>query len=188
MNEPETYKRIYDGGVIGYGNNKSDLAIKNIPLYTSDQLHKRVKMTQEEFNEFNSLYSQRLLFSEAMDMLGTQGESERYVNIRNRIYTQYLRENMDSEVIFAQLWQLYNPKYPQETIEIVSDMKWFVRSKEPSNDGSYLFRSGIKDFGDYYYTKDKNENKIAYPFDTKEEAEKWTNPLTEAVQLPVEGE
>ena len=76
----------------------------------------------------------------------------------------------------------------KKTIEIVPDMKWFVRSKEPSNDGSYLFRSGIKDFGDYYYTKDKNENKIAYPFDTKEEAEKWTNPLTEAVQLPVEGE
>ena len=78
---------------------------------------------------------------------------------------------------------------PLYTAEQLHPMKWFVRSKEPDNSsGHYHFRSGVKHFADYYYTKDKNDNKKAYAFETKEEAEIWTNPLTEAVQLPVEGE
>mgnify|MGYP004701733865 CR=1 FL=1 len=44
-----------------------------------------------------------------------------------------------------------------------------------------------------YYTDEgvltyNNNKEHATKFDTKEEAELWTNPLTEAVYLPVEGE
>lgn len=139
MIEPVAYKRIYDGGVVGYGNNKSNLSIKNIPLYTSDQLQNKIELTKDEFE------------------------------------------------LMAKVCRGIQPfQKIEQHVKIVANMKWFVRSKKPNNDGSYLFRSGIKDFGDYYYTKDKNENTIAYQFDTKEEAEKWTNPLTEAVYLPVE--
>lgn len=69
-------------------------------------------------------------------------------------------------------------------------MKWFVVAKKPSFNGKY---SAIKllDIEDIYgiygmYDYDKISS-YAYHFDTKEEAEQWTNPLTEAVQLPVDG-
>ncbi len=73
----------------------------------------------------------------------------------------------------------------KKTIEIVPDMKWFVRSKRASSFGNYIYLKKIE-------SDDKvtafNLKSVAEQFDTKEEAEKWTNPLTEAVQLPVEGE
>lgn len=72
----------------------------------------------------------------------------------------------------------------KKTIEIVPNMKWFVRSKEPEGedeDEYYLFLSG-SNLDDLEYF----EFDYAKSFDTKEEAEKWTNPLTEAVQLEVE--
>ncbi|MCT3054460.1 hypothetical protein EFN57_10395 [Leuconostoc citreum] len=73
---------------------------------------------------------------------------------------------------------------PLYTADQLHSMKWFVRSKEPEDeDEYYLFLSG-SDLDDLeYFGFD-----YARAFDTKEEAELWTNPLTEAVQLPVEGE
>lgn len=80
----------------------------------------------------------------------------------------------------------------EETIEIVPDKKWFVRSKKqyhPDMDQGisesgylYLTQGNIYSIEYYETTTFKDD---AQQFDTKEEAEKWTNPLTEAVQLPV---
>lgn len=181
MNEPVAYM-IRKVGETLFLEDKPSWASdsQSIPLYTAEHLRPRVKMTQAEFDEFVDLAS----YSKLIGVI-----THLYEDNRSKYPLLFKRFSGDGDTIkLAQLWSDYEREYPEETIEIVPNMKWFVRSKEPSNDGSYLFRSGIKDFGDYYYTKDKNENKIAYPFDTKEEAEKWTNPLTEAVQLPVEGE
>lgn len=73
----------------------------------------------------------------------------------------------------------------EQHINIVPDMKWFVRSKQPEEDEDeyYLFLSGSNIDDLDYLVFD-----YAKAFDTKEEAERWVNPLTEAVQLPVEGE
>lgn len=83
----------------------------------------------------------------------------------------------------------------KKTIEIVPDMKWFVRSKEqyhPDMDQGisesgylYLTQGDIYSIEYYEMTTFKDD---AQQFDTKEEAELWLNPLTEAVQLPVEDE
>ncbi|TOZ06283.1 hypothetical protein [Leuconostoc pseudomesenteroides] len=75
----------------------------------------------------------------------------------------------------------------KKIIEIVPDMKWFVRSKEP--DGEYYYYL-LKNNDDPMldYEPSKNPYKEYMNFGTKEEAERWTNPLTEAVQLPVEGD
>ncbi|WP_273947616.1 hypothetical protein [Leuconostoc mesenteroides] len=74
---------------------------------------------------------------------------------------------------------------PLYTAEQLHPMKWFVRSKRASSFGNYIYLKKIE-------SDDKvtafNLKSVAEQFDTKEEAEKWTNPLTEAVQLPVEGE
>lgn len=76
----------------------------------------------------------------------------------------------------------------KKTIEIIPDIKWFVRSKESDING-YGWLSIIDKYQTpvYQYNNDKPLSSFV-SFDTKEEAEKWTNPLTEAVQLPVEGE
>ncbi|MCM6831238.1 hypothetical protein [Leuconostoc mesenteroides] len=154
------------------------------PLYTAEQLHPRVKMTQAEFDEFHDLFEKDFdLYSAITEISDT--------NLRTTLYDRLFtgtQKDKDRQNEFAVLWANYNPLEPEETIEIVLDKKWFVRSKKANSSGHYCFRSGVKHFGDYYYAKDKNDNKKAYPFDTKEEAEKWTNPLIEAVQLPVEEE
>ncbi|MGB4824565.1 MAG: hypothetical protein WBP82_06635 [Leuconostoc mesenteroides] len=69
----------------------------------------------------------------------------------------------------------------ESNIEIFPDMKWFVRSKEKDNDSDYAFLSGSNLEDLEYFGFD-----YARAFDTKEQAEKWLNPLTEAVQLAVE--
>lgn len=72
----------------------------------------------------------------------------------------------------------------KKTIEIVPDMKWFVRNKQKGKD-DVIDQLMIDDdvwFGWHpFVTRDE-----ATAFDTKEEAERWVNPLTEAVKLPVE--
>ena len=110
---------------------------EDVPLYTAEQLHPRVKMTQAEFDELEiSLINAQFDYSEL-----------------------------------------------KKTIEIVPDMKWFVRSKKTN--GSYQY-----DYLSRFYAGTSSPKygvkNLAIQFDTKEEAEKWTNPLTEAVQLPVE--
>lgn len=109
-----------------------------IPLYTADQLHPRVKMTQSEFDELEkSLINLQFDYSEL-----------------------------------------------KKTIEIVPDMKWFVRSKAKRRD-KYLYLKEPDESITPWYTAFKD---MARHFDTKEEANLWTTPDTEAVHLPVEGE
>lgn len=71
----------------------------------------------------------------------------------------------------------------KETIEIVPDMKWFVRvdSQIPLPDENIYLDNELIVYPHYDSPKSS-----AHQFDTKEEAEKWTNPLTEAVLLPVD--
>ncbi|MGR8809999.1 hypothetical protein [Leuconostoc citreum] len=65
------------------------------------------------------------------------------------------------------------------------DKKWFVRSKKKQNFGFHTYL----EVGDYVTPDyDQLKKKFAEKFDTKEEAELWTNPLTESVLLPVWGE
>ena len=161
------------------------------PLYEEEQLHPRVKMTQAEFEEWKELYYRlvELTFT-AYQMLNeilnsTHNSSGKYIELSKRVY----RENnfMSVSKKQAELTNLfinYSPDKPEETIEIVPDMKWFVRSKTKEN-GHYqvMAESRVSDMPRYTIFKS-----YAMTFDTKEEAELWTNPLTEAVQLPVEGE
>ena len=148
-------------------------------LYTAEQLHPRVKMTQSEFDDFKQLYSENY-FKRAFFVLEKIEKGE-----FGGLYGKFGAFIKDLP-IFANLWVNYDPEHPEKTIEIIPEMKWFVRSKEPDGedeDEYYLFLSG-SDLDDLeYFGFD-----YARAFDTKEEAELWTTPLTEAVQLPVEDE
>lgn len=161
---------------------------EDIPLYTSEDLHPRVKMTQKQSDDFKSLHAQFDLLSDGINAIY---EIE-HLPMKSWIVNGKLREN---EMLIAGIWGEYDPDNPEETIEIVPTMKWFVRSKEqyqPDMD------QGISESG-YLYLMQGNFYKVDYylptpfkddaqQFDTKEEAEKWENPLTEAVLLPVEDE
>ena len=151
------------------------------PLYTSEDLQPRVKMTQDEFDEFHDLFEKDFdLYSAITEISDT--------NLRTTLYDRLFtgtQKDKDRQNEFAVLWANYNPLEPEETIEIVPNKKWFVRSKEPEeyDDEYYIFLSGSNLDDLDYLAFD-----YARAFDTKEEAELWTNPLTKAVHLPVEGE
>ena len=70
----------------------------------------------------------------------------------------------------------------EDVFEIEKPKKWVVRSKDRTEQGSYLYiylidSNGVKDFMTGW-TKD-----IATKFDTKEEAESWANAHQEVIEV-----
>ncbi|MBZ5998522.1 hypothetical protein [Leuconostoc gasicomitatum] len=163
----------------------------NIPLYTKQQLQPRVKMTQAEFDEFKDLLSVGIgTIYEAFDVISSgRGELNEFDQLYNRLFTHNVISQSKKQIEFSKLWDSLSTSLLEETIEITSEKKWFVRSKELDSDGDWAFLNGIEKPDDWGYSRDKedvkNPRNIAYPFETKEQAELWTNPLTEAVLLPV---
>lgn len=187
MTEPVAYIYNYANGDYALWHKTEQHIEKAIPLYTKEQLHPRVKMTQAEFDEWKDLYNGSLMFSEAIKIMDLD-EGNNYKNICEKIWVMDGEVSIENEAIFSRLYADFDPDNPEETIEIVPNMKWFVRSKKSELNG-YGWLSIIDKYQTpiYQYSHDKPLS-IFVRFDTKEEAEKWTNPLTEAVQLPVEDE
>lgn len=187
MTEPVAYlaKSRKSGAVNATVNQWSYHDFENIPLYTKEQLQPKVQMTQAEFNEFNKLLlSSAVTIYEVIDTIyKDNGKMNEFLHLYQRLFNRNDKLELENQLEFSKLWANFNIDNQEEMIEIVPDMKWFVRSKERDDEGDYLFLSG-SDLDDLeYFAFD-----YARPFYTKEEAEQWTNPLTEAVQLPVEGE
>ena len=186
MTEPVAYlaKSRKSGAVNATVNQWSYHDFENIPLYTKEQLQPKVQMTQAEFNEFNKLLlSSAVTIYEVIDTIyKDNGKMNEFLHLYQRLFNRNDKLELENQLEFSKLWANFNIDNPKETIEIVPDMKWFVRSKEPEDDLlDFIFLSGSNlddlDYLGFDY---------AMAFDTKEEAELWTNPLTEAVQLPVE--
>ncbi|MBZ1510975.1 hypothetical protein J6K93_07355 [Leuconostoc mesenteroides] len=172
-------------------------SFENTPLYTSEQLHPRVKMTQAEFYEWKELYYRVVELSlTACKMLNEISDNAhnsigKYTKLAKRVYQDNEFMSVSKkQTELVNLFINYSPDTPEETIEIVPDMKWFVRSKEPDDEGYYAFLENLVQLKlNWCYSKYKQKPlKIAVKFETKEQAEEWCNPLTEAVLLPVEGE
>lgn len=183
MTEPVAYMwKTAGGNVLGFQEYKENTPYPGYttPLYTSEQLHPRVKMTQAEFETFKNIKQKNNLLSDALNSTAFFGNE---------------KQQSEQQIEFANLFINLDLDNPEETIEIVPNMKWFVRSKEqykPDMDQGisesgylYLTQGNIYSIEYYETTSFKDD---AQQFDTKEEAEQWTNPLTEAVQLPVEEE
>lgn len=177
MTEPVAYIYNYANGDYALWHKTEQHIEKAIPLYTKEQLHPRVKMTQAEFETIKIIKQKNNLLSDALNSTAFFGDE---------------KQQSEQQIEFANLFINLDLDNPEETIEIVPDMKWFVRSKKRDDEGDFEFISGIETPDAWGYSKHHNgvndPRACAYAFDTKEEAEKWTNPLTEAVQLPVEEE
>lgn len=164
MTEPVAYIYNYANGDYALWHKTEQHIEKAIPLYTKEQLHPRVKMTKKQHKQF-----------------------ENYKTNKNDFYDFWQSLLVDDVSLFKEISErnLMLAWLDDEVVEIVPDMKWFVRSKRASSFGNYIYLKKIE-------SDDKvtafNLKSVAEQFDTKEEAEKWTNPLTEAVQLPVEEE
>lgn len=135
----------------------------------------KVKMTQSEFNEWQKLYSMhhknRAYY--ALEALEDGEFSDLYAK-----FAAYIEDLP----IFADLWVNYDPEHPEKTIEVERKKKWFVRSKGfmwEEYTYSKINRTGV-------VVQNTFEKSDAMSFDTQEEAEKWVNPLNEAVLLEVE--
>ena len=131
-----------------------------IPLYTAEQLHPRVKMTKKQHRQF-----------------------ENYKTNKNTFYHFWQSLLVDDVSLFKEISErnLILAWLDDRTIEIVPNMKWFVRSKTSDEKYGYWYLHKTEHYFFHEYIKE-----LSTQFDTKEEAEEWTNPLTEAVQLPVE--
>lgn len=181
MTEPVAYLNKYqdDSTNITRYKPENQRLLSSNPLYTAEQFHQRVKMTQVEFDEFKKLKS----LNPTEDLIAILKIVSRfkYTNLQSR----FVCGSIENQTEFATLWLRCRYERLEETIEIVPNMKWFVRSKERVI-GLYMFLSNLTTLRDpYCFTKNDNTS-FAHRFDTKEEAERWVNPLTEAVQLPVE--
>ncbi|MGO3604924.1 MAG: hypothetical protein ACTIOK_15990 [Enterococcus malodoratus] len=152
---------------------KHDNMLKHVilPLFTADEIsdiykqNKRVKMTKRQHEQF-----------------------ENYKVNKNNFYHFWQSLLVDDVSLFKEISErdLMLAWLDDRTIKIVPDMKWFVRNKQKGKDDviDYLMIDDDVWFGWHpFVTRDE-----ATAFDTQEEAELWTNPLTEAVQLPVEEE
>lgn len=161
------------------------------------KLHQRVKMTKAEHDEFNKLLlSSAVTIYEVIDTIyKDNGKMNDFSHLYQRLFNRNDKLELENQLEFSKLWANFNIENPEETIEIVPNMKWFVRSKEryePNMDQGisesgylYLTQGNIYSIEYYETTTFKDD---AQQFDTKEEAEKWKNPLTEVVLLPVEGD
>lgn len=166
--------------VLKYHSNKNIKSLVPIPLYTAEQLRPRVKMTQAEFDEFHDLFEKDFDLYSAMTKLA---DTNLFATLYDRLFTG-TNTDKEKQNEFAILWANYDPENPEETIEIIPNMKWFVRSKEVQSEDDYFYLINPGQLFPLFTTNIER----AVSFSTKEQAEKWTNPLTEAVQLPVEGE
>lgn len=151
------------------------------PLYADSYEYPRVKMTQGEVDEFEKLADSGAFTTyEALELVhGDRGELNEYENLYKRLFDADFSEAQENQLEFARAWAYCSP----EDIEIVPDMKWFVERNDTSDDHRFLSKNVINLDNELNYAALK---KSAKQFDTKEEAELWLNPLTEAVQLPVE--
>lgn len=187
MTEPVAYWHIpqleNNEPFVSFGPSASHI-FESIPLYTAEQLHPRVKMTQAEFDEWHKLVGEVAdlynAVTEICDISPYPSLYCRFFDLQN----EDTDKTRKKQVEFATLWGIFDEFYPEETIEIVPTVKWFVQIKNKNEPAKFLrkteFNVNCIDYGAIKI--------YAKQFDTKEEAEKWTNPLTKAVQLPVEGE
>jgi len=172
-NEPEAYYKDFSDGTRLffksdelYDIDNSDNLIK--PLYTADKLQPRVKMTKKQYD--------RLMWDKQnTDLLNCLGYFLNGDYHHFGLPSEDLRGDLTPEDI-ARAWL-----NPEETVDIVPEKKWFVRSKSSDEKYGYWYLHKTEHFFFHEYIKE-----ISTEFDTKEEAEQWKNPLTEVVQLPVE--
>ncbi|MFT9415125.1 hypothetical protein [Leuconostoc falkenbergense] len=194
MTEPVAYLNKYLDDSTNITRHKpiNNQLLSSSPLYTVEQLHPRVKMTQAEFDEFKSIKGLTASVFTAINLI-TKTVNYKQLRIYSGIENGF--NNIDWQNSFAYAFINFSYDNPEETIEIVPDMKWFVRSKEkyqPDMDQGisesgylYLTQGDIYSVEYHEMTTFKDE---ATQFNTEDEAKLWTTPDTEAVQLPVEGE
>lgn len=154
------------------------------PLYTKEQLQPRVKMTKKEVDEFKKLHKSRnhLIPIHFLKFLLDNGDS--YPLLHSRYW-----DGREEQLVLLTLWLRFDPKHPEETIEIIPEKKWFVRSKKRDGNERFSYIKSILStqvvYGFSLSEELSEKEDYPYQFDTKEQAEEWTNPLTEAVLLPV---
>lgn len=151
------------------------------PLYTIEEVHKvlhpKILMTRKELDEFKRAYESSTNVYQLLEYIsGFPG---------SRLYKKLFGDKQQGnsyQLLFARLFIDFNPKKPSLSIEIVKDKKWFVQSKGKSEDNEYLYLSFRKNS----LTGSFERFNFAEPFETKDGAEEWKNPLTEVVKKEID--
>ena len=125
--------------------------------------------SQKMVDEYDDI---RKVFSELYHTLRSAVEMTKdYPNLHD-----YLSGNVEHEKVFAKVW-LAGDNY-REVITI-KEFKWIVRSVEAGGDGKHIYvgTSGASGLVGVTWWLIKH----AYRFDTKEQAEEYTNKHFEAI-------
>lgn len=135
------------------------------PLYSK----KSLALTEEQFSEFQKAYDKN---------------SNVYGFMKDLAYEEYptLRDIFDkgksAQAELAQLLADFNPDYPEGSVKIVPDAKWFVEINTDNEEHKYLV---IGDVVNYYVKKSE-----ATAFDLESDTQPYLIPGTKAVELSIE--
>lgn len=162
------------------------------PLYTKEQLRKHVEMTHAVYNQFCQArrdYSEPYRF---LNDLETDSTREKFDSLFHWIYSTEHGADLEGSLAFYTIWVDCALEKYDIKIDIVPEKKWFVRSKNRDGNERFSYIKSIFStqvvYGFSLSEELSEKEDYPYQFDTKEQAEEWTNPLTKAVLLPVEGE
>lgn len=132
------------------------------------------QVSKEMMDELDDLESNFLEYDiSPLKFLIRVFEGEKYPNVKQwYVNTRYSK--MDDQIKLIEHIYLNEPQFEAE-----KPKKWIVRSKTPNALGEkwVLIDAGIE-FYQFLPITD-----CTVKFDTKEEAEKWTNPQTEVVEV-----
>lgn len=145
----------------------------------------KVFMTDDEYNETVALLDRSgdRGFGRLYEVLGAIKEGvhdARYMFLRKRLFEND-DDKLDSEkqFEFALLFMWNDPK---KLIEVVEVRHWYVKYKEGKNNTeyNYLALHSYSDSNEKNAFSMDNRKQDATYFESKEEAEEWTTPYTEA--------
>lgn len=153
------------------------------PLYTKDQLFKRLRLNKTQFDQFDQLWRTRYGVGAAFKVLYDSVDSGSYYDLYSYVWdwdnTGVDNKHDERAIDFAYAYANYDPNHPEETIDVLPEDKWFVQQKNVKDRYRFLSKDSVQVPNFNYGTL----KQYAAQFDTEEEAEEWTNPLTEAVKL-----
>lgn len=143
----------------------------------------KVNLTQKEFDELMSLNKNLNVYG-VLDELSH--EHEKYPALHERLF--FVLDTTTPQAEFANLWKNIDRDHPELTVSVQLH-KWYVIDKETNDAGLFRYLDNIDGTTSPYTYGDEPDDVIVYgyEFETKEEAEKWTTPLTKAVSFETEG-
>lgn len=138
----------------------------------------KIKSVSKEMMEELSISSKVYQISDLKDIINNENLSIATPEISKWYLTNpfNLSDDEKQSKLVGHIW-FNDPQFEEEKAN-----KYVVRSKEADDQGDFIYLSLEERYG-LAYSTNTYDFYMAEKFDTREEAEKWKNPLTEVVEV-----